>query len=271
MSSVAASFTEAVNFNPMTSSRYLLGILLGLSLLMWQCTADPLFPPVNAESGEDYLPLSVGRSWTYQVDSVVYDPLGSAQLVDTVYSYLREVITDTFSTPSGLTYVMNQYSRTDTLLPWTYLKTIGISREKDRLLWNEENRILIKFLYPLYQGLAWDGTAFFDPYVQLPIYGELMQPFKGWSFVIAGQQEQVQLGPYEWDQVLRIQQADDENLIERRYSQEWYQKNVGLIHKRMIILDTQCGGQPANCAGIPWEEKAEKGYILTQTLIETTK
>ncbi|MCF8237071.1 MAG: hypothetical protein K9I85_02865 [Saprospiraceae bacterium] len=245
-------------------------MLLWLSLVMWQCTADPLFPPVEAESGEDYLPLSFGRSWTYQIDSVIYDPLGSAQPVDTVSTYLQEVITDTFSTTAGLTFVMNQYTQTDTTLPWIYLKTIGISREQDRLLWNEENRILIKFLYPLYTGLSWDGTAFFDPYLQVPIYGELMQPFKSWSFKILGKQEQHQVGSHDWDQVLRIQQADDENLIERRFSQEWYQKNVGLVYKRMYILDTQCGGEPALCAGIPWEEKAEKGYILTQTLLKTT-
>ncbi len=248
----------------------LFGFLLGISIVFWHCTADPLFPPVEAESAEDYFPLSLHRSWTYQVDSVIYDPLGSLNVIDTVHAYLHEVITDTFSIPSGLTYVLNQFTRTDTLLPWTFVKSIGISQENDRLLWQEDGRILIKLISLLYQGLSWNGTAFFDPLVFISIFGELMQPFKSWSFSILGQHEHHQVGPFDWDQVLRVQQADNENLIERRFSQEWYQKDVGLIFKRMLILDTQCGGQPANCAGIPWEEKAEKGYILTQTLIRTT-
>lgn len=242
-----------------------------LSAIFWQCTSDPFSPPLEVEEGTSYLPLTMGRTWTYQIDSVIYDPLGSAQPVDTVSGYIRETVQDSFSTPSGITYVLYREGRPDTASNWVYQKTIGVSREQNQLLWQEDGRILIKFAYPIYNGMNWDGTAYFDPFVQIPIYGETMQPFKSWSFALLGKQETQQVGPFLWNHVLRIQQADDENLIERRLSEEWYQDGIGLIYRNMMILDTQCGGNPGNCAGIPWQEKAEKGYILKQILIGYTE
>ena len=41
-------------------------------------------------------------------------------------------------------------------------------------------------------------------------------------------------------------------------------KNVGLIFKEMKILDTQC---IIDCEGQPWEQKAEKGFILRMEII----
>lgn len=257
----------ADNSERMVRSNLIFLFIVLLACLFCSCTSDPFSPPLEVEDGMDYMPLSIGRSWTYQVDSVIYDPLGSVQTIDTVSAYIREVIADSFSTPAGLTYVLFRYSRREITDNWTLEKTIGVSAEPQRLLWQEEGRTLVKLVFPVYNGMSWDGTALFDPYVQIPIYGENMQPFKNWSFALLGKQEHHQVGPFDWHKVMRIQQADDENLIERRFSEEWYEQGVGLVFRRMMILDTQCGGNPGNCAGIPWEEKAEKGYILNQVLV----
>lgn len=260
--------------NPRTMNRswwLLSGGFLLLVIAFWQCQSEAEFPPLEQEDGLDFMPMEIGCTWIYRVDSVIYDPLGSSQPIDTVSGYLKEVITDTFSTPAGLTYVLDRYGRQDSLSPWAYQKTIGLSLDNDRYLWNEDNLILVKCVFPLYNGSSWDGTAFFDPLTTIPIYGESMQPFKSWDFRLLARGESHEIGPYNWPDVMRIQQADDENLIERRYSQEWYQRGIGLVRRHMMILDTQCDGNPSACAGIPWEEKGEKGYILDQWLVEYIK
>ena len=253
---------------PLMRNSGLFGVLVLLFLQACQPQGDGTLS--GTESSSPYFPLEVGSSWTYRMDSVIYDPLGSAQPRDTSISFLREEITDTFRTPAGLTYVLERSFCYDTLLPWVYQKTIGISREPQsgRILWNEDGRIQILTLDPVFTGLTWDGTAFFDPLIVIPIYGENMQPFKSWSYQVLEKGVSRSTEEADYSDILVIQQANDENLIERRYSQTWHQRDVGLVYRHMMILDTQCGGMPADCAGIPWEDKAEKGYILHQTLID---
>jgi hypothetical protein len=63
--------------------------------------------------------------------------------------------------------------------------------------------------------------------------------------------------------VLTVREADSENLIELRRSRVKYAKGIGLVYRELWVLDTQCIEQ---CDGKPWEEKAEKGFILSQTI-----
>jgi hypothetical protein len=73
------------------------------------------------------------------------------------------------------------------------------------------------------------------------------------------------IGDLQFDKVAIVLLTDDgeENTIERRYALEKYARGVGLIYKEYEILDSQC----STCTE-PWSEKAEKGFILKQTLIE---
>ena len=57
-------------------------------------------------------------------------------------------------------------------------------------------------------------------------------------------------------------------LIPIRRGFEQYAPNVGLVYRELAGLDTQCGGNPGDCIDIPWEQKAEKGFIVRQTLLE---
>ncbi|MEL6865958.1 MAG: hypothetical protein AAFP19_16145, partial [Bacteroidota bacterium] len=63
-----------------------------------------------------------------------------------------------------------------------------------------------------------------------------------------------------FDSVATIYQADNENAIELRYSIEKYARNIGLVYREMRILDTQA------IVDDPWEEKAQKGFIIRQQI-----
>lgn len=253
-------------FLTMTDRRFLIGLSWMLLLLSACQGPDPIQPQPSADAG-DFLPLETGRSWTWAVDSVVYDPVGSAQPVDTFYGWLREQVVDVFPSGGSQGFILHRSVRRDSTEPWTFPKAILVFPEEDRILWNEDNLTFVRLKDQLSEGLAWEGTALFDPLVQMPIYGELMQPFKGWSSEVLGLGDTLSVGADLWDDVLTVRHADSENLLERRFSTEAYQRGVGMVYRRMMILDTQCQGVPANCAGIPWELKAEKGYILQQRLI----
>jgi hypothetical protein len=66
-----------------------------------------------------------------------------------------------------------------------------------------------------------------------------------------------------FDKVIVINQAAEENLLELRRVTEKYAAGIGLISNEMQILDSQ-----AAASGAPWRKKAQKGFILHQSLIE---
>ena len=118
-------------------------------------------------------------------------------------------------------------------------------------------------VFPLKQGLDWDGNQYIDITTIIPIAGESVEVFKSWSYEALTIGEAETNGDYNFEEVATISQADSENLIELRQSQEKYSKNVGLVYREMKILDTQC---IIECENMIWEDKAEKGFILKQEI-----
>ena len=86
--------------------------------------------------------------------------------------------------------------------------------------------------------------------------------FKDWDYRYLSVDRSEDISGMNYDRVLTVQQVDSENAIERRFGIEKYVFGSGLVFKERIILDTQ------NVTNdLSWEEKAERGFILRQTLI----
>lgn len=96
------------------------------------------------------------------------------------------------------------------------------------------------------------------------------RPFINWHYKVDSIDLPAIIGNFVFDSTLVITEADDTNIIERRFSRSWYAKNVGLVQKEQWILDSQYCNQlptPPDCASLAWWLKAEKGYILRQVVI----
>ena len=66
-------------------------LFLGLSAsFFFACESE--VEEVDIDFGYDYFPLEVGRSWYYQVDSVIYDPSLGGTDVDSSRTFVRETI-----------------------------------------------------------------------------------------------------------------------------------------------------------------------------------
>ena len=117
----------------------------------------------------------------------------------------------------------------------------------------------------------WDGNLWIDKEREIEIAGERIRPFKNWDYSVDSIDVICQIGQFTFDSTLVITEADDNNVIERRFSRAWYAKHIGLVKKEQWILDSQYCNQipiPTDCTSIPWEQKAEKGYILRQVVLE---
>lgn len=243
-----------------------IGLCSLLCIVIWSCE-ESIAPPLS-DFGYNYFPLEQGREWVYQLDSVIYNDF--EQRIDTFRYQLKEVVGDTSRDNEGqLYYRINRYMRNDSSETWRFRnvwRAQVIDYQAHRI---ENNQRFIKLAFPPRLDKYWDGTVYINADTTVSIPGGSINIYKDWDdFTYLGVDEWEQIGNANFDSTLFVRQVDKENNIERRYSIEQYARGVGLIYKEMLILDTQCGGNIADCIDDPWVEKAEKGFILRQTLID---
>lgn len=248
-------------------------VVLGLSLGLGACDNPPDIPlkPLNVEEQYAYFPLQPGQYVEYMLDSIVYDfGAGNATIRDTARCLVRELVADTLRDNTGqLFYTVERYERKNEFDPWV-LKTINrIGRTPTQAIRVDQNLRFLPMIFPMDRRSEWDGNVWIDVDYEIEIAGERMRPFNNWAYEVDSIDVPQLVGGFAFDSVLVITEADDNNVIERRLSKSWYAKNVGLVRREQWILDSQYCNQsptPPDCATKPWEEKAEKGYILLQTV-----
>lgn len=222
--------------------------------------------------GYDYFPLAIGAANIYQVDSIVYNPVIGGIQADSTSVYLREVIVDSLLDESGNTwYRMERYQRYSDTLPWQIAQVLMLSRNKSEAIRTEDNLRFIKLRFPIELNESWDGNAAFDASRDFAVAGENMAVFKNWNYQVLETDGVYQEGVLLLNEVLTVQNADDENLIERRFAIERYAKGVGLVYREWAIYDTQCEACCASdfalCQSLSWPEKAERGLMIRQRLL----
>ena len=249
-----------------------------LSTLLISCNQQEL-EDITVDYGYEYFPLEVGRSWTYQVDSITFDPAVGGTAIDSFRTFLREVIVDTLLDAAGQTqYRVEQYYRRHDSLPWQISKVLTMAREERRALRTEDNLKFVKMPFPIREGNRWDGNQFFDEQTTyIPIKGEQVLMFKFWDYRVLDTEQSLQIGDFSFDNVVNIQNADFEDIYQLRNVEEKYAKDIGLSYRELNILDTQCevccpipgidSVDVDKCDTLAWRDKAEKGMIIRQQLI----
>ncbi len=219
----------------------------------------------NTDLGHDYLALEVGKYITYEVDSTIFDPTGDS-LIAYSKTYFKEEIVDTLhDNNEHVLYRTERYERRELGASWQVTKVFTQSIQDNQGIVTEDNLRFIKMGFPVRENNSWDGLVHFDPSLIVIVAGESLQMFKGWDYRIESVDEAESVGAFPFENVMTLREADNENLIELRVSREKYAKGIGLVYRERWILDTQCID---GCTGMTWEEKAEKGFILRQTIID---
>ena len=240
--------------------------------LMAACSGRELGAPTTfASDFHSYFPLKTGKYIDYKVDSIVYDFEAGGIVQDTARFFLREQIGDTLTDNNGNTlYRIERFTRKDSTESWQIQDIWTASRTETQAFRTEENLRFNPLVFPSTPGKRWNGNAAFDEFTEIAVAGEQIRPWTNWSYRIESTDQPGEIGPMRFDSLTVVMEADDDNLIERRFSKAIYARNLGLVYKKQLILDSQYCNQnppPADCTTLPWEVKAEKGYILTLEII----
>lgn len=229
-------------------------------------------PPVSY----DYYPLIEGKYKIYQIDSTTYDEYNCT--VQTTSYQLKEVTGVQGTDGEGdVYYKLERYIRANATQPWT-LQNVGTEKvENNELQRVVDNQRIINMVFPLKENTSWDGITYIRRDTLVPIRGGAIDMYKDWDDFVCTNIGTTFLDTASnviYPDAAQIEQVDKVNNIERRASKEVYANGIGLVFKYMEILDTQCRvgctgvGNIADCIATPWRLKAEKGFILTQTLID---
>lgn len=231
---------------------------------IWFGACDTTADDYQAELGLDYFPLAVGKTIVYEVDSTIFDPTGDTRVRHSK-TFVKEETVDTLTDNLGQPlFKVERFERPNDTAAWKVAKVFTKSIQENQAIWTEDNLRFIKMTFPLRKNNTWNGNLHFDPTLIVTVAGETMEMFKGWAAKVKTLAEPAEIGAFQFLETVTVEEANNENLIELRTAKSVYAKGIGLVYRELWILDTQC---IEDCAGLAWEEKAEKGFIVKQTVI----
>ncbi len=206
----------------------LLSSIYGLGL--FSCKKDS---HVRINMGYNYFPNQIGRYVIYDVDSIYY--YNSPVQTDTVKFQLKEKIEsiywDNQNRPTIRLERYKKYYNSNTpylSMQWVLANVWSENLTNRTAEKVEENVRFIKLAFPINKDQKWNGNA------------QNTNESCDYSYEYFDATKTI--GNFHFDSVLQVTQVDDKlsNIIERKYYIEKYAKNVGLVYKQ--IIDIQSSG-----------------------------
>jgi hypothetical protein len=234
------------------------------------CTDEAVNTPFPDKTRE-YFPLRVGSFVTFAVDSIVFDDAPGGNKRDTVQFQLKEEIASVNLDPSGDTvYYIHRLRRADDNEPWKLKDVWTASSSGTEALRTEENLTFRKLSFPLKFGKRWSSTAYINPETSVLIGTENVEAYQDWEAEVLSFDKAGSVGHFDFPDstVMKLNQVNTDDGLMKRYVQETYVRNIGLVQRIDSILDSRCIelGDFGPCLGKPWVEHASKGYILSQIM-----
>lgn len=255
---------------PLLITPFFTGLVL-LLLLNSGCeetVAEPTVSPL-----ESYYPLALNRPVYYRIDSVVLSGTIGGIVYDSSSSEARETLVETFLGADGTTlYRGERWVRGREAEEFRFQQTFTVDRSGGVVRRSEDNLTFTKLVLPFTRGLSWDGNAAFDEQRSVAVGGEFLDVYNGWNYRYSSLDTSLTLSTgVQLDSVVTVTQASESNLIDLRQAYERYAPGIGLVERFVDARHTQCrvccGGNTAECINLPWNDKAEKGYIIRQTFL----
>lgn len=202
----------------MSNLKTLLGslfvLLIGLSSCKKEGTEEPDF-------GYNYLPIDIGYTYDYLVDSIVYD-----EFTNTTRPFqftLRDVCAESFQDLTGrTTYRIERSKRFNDTSGFVFQYSYTITLDKFRAERKVNNSTEVFFVFPPKPDEEWEANAF---NVQASLKYSFLSVDDPWR---------------DFDSVATVIQINDtSSLIFRTYAEERFARNVGLVYREFLDVESQ--------------------------------
>jgi hypothetical protein len=174
----------------------------------------------------DYFPVDIGRTWVYDVDSIVYDDNTGVTKIDTFSYQYKETITAGITDDMGKPAMqLERYFRQNDSDMWHRANSWIISRDNLTAQKVQENIRYVKLVFPLNINKVWDENVYNNTGSNL----DSLNYFDG-PATVNGQS---------FPKTLKVIRSEEENIIEEIVKSEIYARNVGLIYLQSDSINTQ--------------------------------
>lgn len=240
------------------------GLIMVALLFAGACSSDGNLKPTD----QLYFPLQVGKYWIYDVEETSILRLNCNDNGETISTYeLLVSVTDSFPNPEGgYSYTMLRSTRANSSQAWSSVATWTSKIVKSQIISNESNINYIKLVFPVYDGLQWNGNLLNS---EVQMNGLVEDTYK----VLATRKPfTTSLGKTFDNTVTVVQNDDQKSILSRDTRNEVYAFNVGLVYKESYLLNYFKDSDERSPNFICYaKNRTQQGFILKQTLKEFGK
>lgn len=193
-------------------------IAIGLISFVSACKTEN----AKVDLGYEYYPAEPGMWVSYAVDSIWHHADATS---DTAYYQIKERIDSVFTDDEGRSARrIERFYRTADDQPWL-IKDIWMAAITPRMVEKvEENIRFVKLTFPVKNGAIWNGHS--------------VNELGNWNFSYRDVGTAYSAGGTVFQETATVEQEGPINLIQQHKGTEVYARDVGMISKTLIYLET---------------------------------
>lgn len=232
------------NLNQFCMIKYFIGISILASLFVSCKKENDNF---TSEPVSDYLPLQVGSSITYDLDSTIFTNFNQNLTVRHYQAQykIENQTTDNLGNPG---YIINRYLRIDSTQDWAIDNVFTVYPTGKSIEYIQDNLRFIKLMTPIAEGFSWKGNSYlaYDPYRSYVFANPAFM--EDWNYTYENINQPLMIGSKSFDNTITVFEVSDSTgnpavagteYAEKTYSIEKYAKDIGLIYKEFIHWEYQ--------------------------------
>jgi hypothetical protein len=197
---------------------------LGIIILLFvsACEKEDTEKTSPVDPTLEYFPVDSGLTRYYIVDSIFWDPFTNTR--DTVSYTLKEVNAGTFIDNQGRLAQRVERFRQDINGNWIIYKVWSSHRNNQRAEKVEDNVRISKLVFPIKNGITWNGNAY-----------NILTP-RSYEYISVGAPDL--FNGILFDETVTVKEDDEPaNLINDFYAEEKYARNVGCYYRWISDLE----------------------------------
>lgn len=231
----------------------LLFVFMLAGWLLSGCKKNEYYDNYLKDYSEIYATIKKGRWVEYRVDSYEYRYNAPIQSIDTYTFYIKELIADTFRDNEGRLNARLEINKKINLADNYFIDRVWYSyRSKTSYERIEDDIRFVKMIFPPAIGRTWNGNQYV-PFSDLD--AERYDYLKNWDYQYKSFDVPKDIGALHFDFTATVQEVDDENAIDKKYSRVVYAKDVGIIQKEFWLINKQ---DPASDWSNPFQANGVK-------------
>lgn len=184
----------------------------------YSCKKDSTEEP---DFGYDYVPVGLGYTYIYHVDSVVYDEFSNS--VRPFQFTLKDVFAESFQDLTGrVAYRVERSKRFQDSAEFVFQYSYTITMDDFRAERKVDNTTEVFFIFPPKADEQWEANAFNNQESLRYSFLSVDEPWSGFDSVATV-----------------IQNNDTASVIFRTYEEERFARNVGLVYREFLDIESQ--------------------------------